>query len=100
MQITLNPPGQRDDAAEFVLMYVGQTYRENGNGGEEFTVAPDAQCTLCFQRQPVWFAYPATPAAMNPDASPINAPAVCAPCLNTLIEEGQVEVSQLDPDSF
>lgn len=100
MQVTLNSPGQRDDAAEFVLMYVGQTYREREPFGQEFTVASDTQCSLCSQRPPVWFAYPATPAAMNPDASPISAPAACAPCLNALIEDGQVEVSQLDPDSF
>lgn len=98
MQITLQVPGQPETAEQFVLMLVGQHYEPGHN--ITYEVKPDAICPICNTRPPVWFAYPASEAAMNPAASPIHVGEICATDLNNLLEAGSVEIANIDPDSF
>jgi hypothetical protein len=60
----------------------------------------ELKCSLCQQRPPRWFDDPAAETAMNPTASPLEGSDCCAECLNTLLELGVVEITQVDPDSF
>jgi hypothetical protein len=100
MQITLAEPGQPETATVFTLMLVGQRYHPSDAANVTYTVAPDSVCPLCDQRTPQWFTYPATDAAMNPDASPIHAGECCTVCLNNLLSEGIVTIVEIDPDAF
>lgn len=88
MVITLQVPGQPETAEQFVLQTTGNETRWRN------------ACPICNARPPVWFAYPASQAAMDPDASPIKVGEICAADLNNLLEAGTVEVTDIDPDSF
>lgn len=82
MQITIQRSGEPESSETFTLTYL------------------DTTCPLCSARPPVWIAPPATPAAMDPSTSPIGAGEACAPCVSLLAEQGIIEITNVDPDSF
>jgi hypothetical protein len=86
--ITLQVPGQPETAEQFTLQITENETRWRN------------ACPVCNARPPVWFAYPASQAAMDPAASPIKVGEICAIDLNLLLEDGRVEIASIDPDSF
>ena len=57
-------------------------------------------CPLCLQRPPVWFVNDASDAATNPSASPTGSSMMCTVCLNRLIDDDTIFVSNIDPQAF
>jgi hypothetical protein len=84
VQITVAPPGDTDNSADLTLRLE----------------IPAITCTVCCDRPSQWFDAPAATTAMNPDTSPIGAPDICSVCLNAMIGEGLVEITDVAPDSF
>lgn len=84
MQITVTPPGLPEPS---VVLTARVLDTEN-------------PCGICEQRQATWFDDPATVTAMDTSASPLASPDVCDECLNRLLEQGQLEVVNVDTASF
>lgn len=100
MQITIALPGQPETAEPFTLRLVGEKFRATNGSALEYRVSEDSLCPLCMNRPPAWFADPASDAAMNPDASPLNAPEVCNPCLNIALQGRMIEIIDIDTETF
>lgn len=90
MQVTVALSDEPDTGLPFTLRLPW----DDGTGLSPCT------CSLCDQRYAVWYADPASDAALDPKASPILSGEACAECLNGLVGDGTVVVTELDPHSF
>lgn len=84
MQIVITPPGEEEPRVTLTARVLDEP----------------VTCSLCGQRHATWFDDPASDTATNPDASPLNAPETCDPCLTMLIHSGTVAVVDVDTRSF